>query len=71
MHEFLAQLRKRRVFRTVGAYLIVAAGAVEISDIMVPRLGLPDVTVSVVVWLAGGNAVDIESELEALAGELF
>ena len=52
MREFLSQLRERRVFRTVGAYLVVAAGAVEIADIVVPRLGLPDTVVSLVVWLA-------------------
>lgn len=52
MHEFIEQLRRRKVFRTVVAYLLLAAGTVELADIVVPRLGLPDWTVSFVVWLA-------------------
>lgn len=52
LRGFLTELQHRRVPRTVLAYLLIAAGAVEVVDIVVPRLGLPDWTVTVVVWLA-------------------
>lgn len=52
LRDFVAQLRHRQVPRAVAAYLVAAAGAVEVAAISVQRLGLPDAVVTGVVWLA-------------------
>lgn len=39
---FLAELRRRKVYRVAAAYLIVAVGSLEIVDIVVPSTRLPD-----------------------------
>lgn len=48
----LAELRRRRVFRVAGVYLIGAWGAIQVADTLAPRLGLPDVFVTAVIALA-------------------
>jgi len=50
--RFLAELKRRRVFRVMAVYVIVAFGLIEAADIMVPRMALPDWTVTLVVWVA-------------------
>jgi len=50
--RFFAELKRRRVFRVVTVYGIVAFAIIEAADIMVPRMALPDWTVSLVIWVA-------------------
>jgi TolB-like protein/Tfp pilus assembly protein PilF len=50
--QLLSELRRRRVFRVAAVYLVVAFALLEAADVMLPRLGLPDWTVTFVVALA-------------------
>ena len=50
--SFLSELRERRVFRVAAAYLIIAFGALQVTDILAPALGLPDWTITLVLVLA-------------------
>ncbi len=50
--RFFAELKRRRVFRVMAVYGVVAFGIIEAADIMVPRMALPDWTVSLVIGLA-------------------
>ncbi len=49
----LNELRRRRVFRVVGAYAILAWVVVEVSATVFPPLGIPDWALTFVVWVAG------------------
>jgi hypothetical protein len=49
--RFFADLKRRKVFRGMAVYGAVAFGVIQVVDIVLPRLGLPDWTVTVVVWL--------------------
>lgn len=49
--QFFAELKRRRVFRVAGLYGIVAFGVLQAADLMLPRLGLPDWTVTFMVAL--------------------
>jgi len=40
--RFLSELRQRRVLRSAVAYAVIAAAAVEFTDIVTPALGLPE-----------------------------
>jgi len=40
--RFLIELRRRRVLRTAVAYAVIAAAAVEFTDIVTPALGFPE-----------------------------
>jgi len=44
--EFFAELKRRHVFKVTGIYGIVAFGVLQVADIALPRLGLPDWTVT-------------------------
>ena len=50
--QFLVELRHRRVLRTAVAYAIVAAAAVEFTDIISPVLGLSDGVLRAVIIIA-------------------
>lgn len=50
---FLAELKRRKVPRVVLVYLATAFAVIEAADVVVPRLALPDWTVTLVVVLAG------------------
>jgi len=50
--QFFAEMKRRRVFRVMAVYGVVAFGLIEAADIMVPRMALPDWTVTFVVGLA-------------------
>lgn len=50
--RFLTELRHRRVLRTAAAYALVAAAAVEFTDIVTPVLGLPDGLLRAVITIA-------------------
>jgi TolB-like protein len=44
--QFFAELKRRQVFKVAGVYGIVAFGVLQVADIALPRLGLPDWTVT-------------------------
>jgi len=48
---FFAELKRRHVFKVAGIYGIVSFGVIQAADIMLPRLGLPDWTVTFMVAL--------------------
>lgn len=49
--EFFAELKRRNVFKVAGIYGIVSFGVIQAADVMLPRLGLPDWTVTFMVAL--------------------
>ncbi|MDX1555372.1 MAG: hypothetical protein R3212_05045 [Xanthomonadales bacterium] len=49
--SFFQELRKRRVFRVAGAYIIVAWLLVQVADIFFPALNLPDWSITLVAGL--------------------
>jgi TolB-like protein/Tfp pilus assembly protein PilF len=51
LNGFLDELRKRGVIRAALIYAAAAFAVLEFADIAFPRLGLPDNTVDVVLWL--------------------
>lgn len=51
VHSFLADLKRRRVFRTAGVYAIVAFIVAQAADLLTPALLLPDWTYRLVVVL--------------------
>ncbi len=50
--RLVRELQRRRVFGSVAAYALASLAAIEGADILVPRLGLPDRVVGVVVFVA-------------------
>src|SRR5215213_4782572 len=50
-----AELRRRHVYRTATAYGVLAAGTVQLTDVVAPALGLPASTVATTLYflLAG------------------
>ena len=42
LEEFLAQLRQRQVFKVATIYAVSAWPLIQIADLAVPALGLPD-----------------------------
>ena len=50
--DFLSELRRRKVVKVLVVYTLVAIGIIEAADLMLPRLGLPDWSVTLVVALA-------------------
>lgn len=50
--SFLAEMQRRRVLRVGAGYVVVAFGLIQAADLIMPRLGLPDWTVTLVVVLA-------------------
>ncbi len=49
--SFFSELRKRRVFRVAGAYIIVAWLLVQVADIFFPALKLPEWSITLVAGL--------------------
>lgn len=49
--QFFAELKRRHVFKVVGIYGLVSFGVLQAADLMLPRLGLPDWTVTFMVAL--------------------
>jgi TolB-like protein/Flp pilus assembly protein TadD len=49
--RFFADLKRRRVFRVMALYGAVAFAVIEAADVILPRMSLPDWTVTLVVWL--------------------
>ena len=48
----LQELKRRKVWRSLLAYGVAAAGVVQVADVVAPRLGLPESTVSLVILLS-------------------
>jgi len=48
----IAEMRRRRVFRTGGLFLIGAWVAIQVASEVVGPLGLPDWTINFIVWAA-------------------
>jgi len=51
INQFWGELKRRKVFRVLAMYAATAFIIMEASDIMLPRLGLPDWTVTFVIIL--------------------
>ena len=50
--RLFAEMKRRRVFRVMAVYGALAFAVIEASDVVLPRMALPDWTVTFVVWLA-------------------
>jgi len=50
--HFLAELKRRKVFRVTAVYGAASFGVLQAADILFPRIGLPDWTVTLVAALA-------------------
>ena len=51
LNRFIDELKRRKVFRVIGMYAATAFIIIEAGDIILPRLGLPDWTVTLVIIL--------------------
>jgi TolB-like protein len=49
--QFFAEMKRRHVFKVAGIYGIVAFGVLQAADMALPRLGLPDWTVTFMLAL--------------------
>ncbi|MFW6084086.1 MAG: tetratricopeptide repeat protein, partial [Gemmatimonadota bacterium] len=49
--RFLAELKRRNVFRVAAVYGVIGFAVIEVADAVFPRIPLPEWTVSLVVWL--------------------
>ena len=47
--QLFAELKRRHVFKVAAIYGIVSFGVLQAADLMLPRLGLPDWTVTFMV----------------------
>ncbi len=52
IRSLVTELRRRRVFRVVGIYVVATFAALQGADILVPALHLPDWTMTLLVVLA-------------------
>lgn len=52
LQSTIAELSRRRVFRVAAVYVVVAFGALQGLDVLVPALHLPDWTMTLLVLLA-------------------
>ena len=50
--SFLSELKRRRVIRVIAVYAVAAWATMQFADLVFPRLGLPDWTVTLVIILA-------------------
>lgn len=53
MNNFIQELRNRRVFRVATVYLGTGFVILEAADMILPRLGLPDWTITLIMTLLG------------------
>jgi len=82
--RFFAELKRRKVFRVAAVYGAASFAILEASDILFPRMGLPDWTVTfvavlaligfpvalVVAWVYERTSVGLRKTGEAETGEL-
>ncbi|MGD8734714.1 MAG: adenylyl cyclase, partial [Gammaproteobacteria bacterium] len=52
MRGFLTELRRRRVFRTAGIYIVGAWLLLQVADVLFPGWGLPDAAVNALFFAA-------------------
>jgi TolB-like protein len=52
IHRFFAELKRRKVFRVMAVYGVVAFGALQFADLSFPLLGLPEWTITLVLALS-------------------
>ena len=52
LDHFLSELRHRKVLRTAAGYALLAAAAVEFTDIIAPALGLTEGLLRAVITFA-------------------
>lgn len=50
--RFFAELKRRRVFRVMAVYGVVAFGVLQVADLAFPRLGMPEWTITLVLLLS-------------------
>ena len=50
--RFFAELKRRRVFRVMAVYGVVAFGILQVADIAFPLVGLPEWTITLVLLLS-------------------
>ena len=51
LRRFLAELKRRHVFRAAAVYGAVGFTAIEVTEAIFPHLGIPDRAITLVVWL--------------------
>lgn len=51
VQRFLAELKRRHVFRVAALYGAIGFTAIEVTEATFPHLGLPDRAITLVVWL--------------------
>ncbi len=52
VRDFLSELRRRRVFRATILYGVLSVALIEAADLVLPRIGLPEGAVTLIVVLA-------------------
>ncbi len=68
LQTFFAELKRRKVLRVVGAYAVVAWGALQVADKLFPALMLPAWTITLVAGAAvrpadhGGHRVGVRAD---------
>jgi len=50
--RFLGELKRRRVFRVTAVYVVLAAGSLELLDVLIPETRLPEWTTALLLSLA-------------------
>jgi TolB-like protein/Tfp pilus assembly protein PilF len=51
-NKLIGELRRRRVFRTAGYYIVGAWLLLQVADVVFPGFGLPDAAIQALVWAA-------------------
>jgi hypothetical protein len=51
LYQFWQELKRRKVIKTIAGYAAMAFILMEVADIMLPRLGLPEWTVTFLIVL--------------------
>ncbi|MGD9258645.1 MAG: hypothetical protein PVG29_12565, partial [Gammaproteobacteria bacterium] len=52
MRDFITELRRRRVFRTAGIYVVGAWLLLQVADVLFPGWDLPDAAINVLFFAA-------------------
>src|SRR5687768_16364373 len=50
--SILSELKRRRVYRVVAVYAVAACAIIEFADLVLSRLGAPELTVTFVIVVA-------------------
>jgi hypothetical protein len=61
----MAELRRRRIFRTAGYYIVGAWLILQVADVVFPGFGMPDSAIQSLVWaFVVGFPVALQSSLK-------